>query len=225
MASKGNKRHIKGLNAPHYFGTPRKEHKYVVKPNAGRHSLERSIPLLLALRELNPNSNSRALVKAIKLGMVKINGKLIKDPRFPIGINDLLEIEGEGKKLTLSINERGKVELLEGETDLALLYKVVGKYKRRGGKLMVRLHDGRIVEGTNEIAVNDSVRLNSGKIEKHISMREGAECIVFDGDHAGARGVIKKIYRGTKSTSSYVTIESTPSHETFDTLMSSVMVV
>ena len=48
MASKGNSRHIKNLNAPRYFAVPRKESKYVVKADAGRHTLDKSIALILA---------------------------------------------------------------------------------------------------------------------------------------------------------------------------------
>lgn len=225
MGSKGNKRHIKGLNAPRYFGTPRKELKYVVKPNAGRHNLKESLALLLALRKLYPESSDREMVKAIKSGRVKVNGRSIKDPKFPVGINDLLELEGEGKKYTISINEKGKSELTEGVSETSQLYKVVGKYKYKGGKIMIRLHDGRIVSGSNDISVNDSVKFASGKMEKHIKMKEGAECMVLRGEHVGAKGMIKSILQGTKSIGKSVTIEDSATHETFETLMSNIMVI
>ena len=39
MGSKGNNRHIKSLAAPRYLHIERKVNAYVLKPNAGRHTL------------------------------------------------------------------------------------------------------------------------------------------------------------------------------------------
>ncbi len=228
MGSKGNSRHIKSLNAPLYFGTPHKESKYVVKPNAGRHNLSESVALLLAIRKLNPESRNRELYRLIKGGEVEVNGQKVTEPKFPIGINDVVSFKNSGKKFTLSINKQGKTELVEGDSEFSQLYKVVGKYKQKGSKIMIRLHDGRITEGKNDVSVNDSVKISNGKIEKHIKMAEGARCFVFHGNHVGSKGTIRKISPGTKTIGKAVTIESesgSNSHETFETLMRNIMVI
>ncbi|MGC8622659.1 MAG: S4 domain-containing protein [Candidatus Micrarchaeia archaeon] len=227
MASKGNSRHVKSLNAPRYFGTPHKEYKYVVKPNAGRHNLSESIALLLAIRKLNPESRNREIYKLIKSGEVQVNGQKVVDPKFPIGISDIVSFKSSDKKFTLVINKQGKSELAEGVSEFSQLYKVIGKYKQKGNKIMIRLHDGRIIEGQKDISVNDSVKLSNGKVEKHIKMGEGARCFVFRGNHVGSKGIIRKISPGTKTIGKSVIIESesaSSSHETFETLMRNIMV-
>ncbi len=45
MGSKGNDRHIKRLASPRYLHIERKVSAYVIKPDAGRHTLESSMAL------------------------------------------------------------------------------------------------------------------------------------------------------------------------------------
>ena len=83
---------MKGLNAPAFFSIQRKEYVYLTKPNPGRHSLERSISLELLARKLNLAGTKRDIKKIIENGMILINGKVIREIKYPIGLNDTVEV-------------------------------------------------------------------------------------------------------------------------------------
>ncbi len=225
MANKGNTRHIQGLAAPWFFSINRKEQTYVLKPNAGRHTLQRSLPLGLAMKRLALASTANDAKKILKNGNVRVNGNVIKELRYPIGLSDTLEIEGAGKSYTITINEQGKSVIDEvskkGESQP---YKVVGKYKTKKGVVMVRLHDGRITKAENSAKVNDSVLVDAnGAIKKVLPLKEGAECFVIDGVHVGKTGKIKSISKGSMNVTASAVI-TTKSGE-FETIIKNIMIV
>jgi small subunit ribosomal protein S4e len=73
--------------------------------------------------------------------------------------------------------------------------KIINKKILKGGKTQVNLSDGRNFISDIKCKTNDSALINfkEKKIEKFISLKEGAEVIVFAGKHAGKKGNIKKI--------------------------------
>ncbi|MDE1865654.1 MAG: hypothetical protein KGH94_03405 [Candidatus Micrarchaeota archaeon] len=219
MAGKGNSRYLKRLNSPEFFGIHRKERAYITKPNSGRHSLERCVPLSLAARKLGVAKTTTEAEKSIKAKAFKINGKVVTEPKYPIGIGDILETGGDSHRLW--INEQGKVAFQKAESKDPL-YKVVGKYKGKSNKLMLRLHDGTSIEGKSDISVNDSVILKEGKIDRTIKLAPGARCSVVDGVHVGAQGTVVNLVEGTMHKPRSLVIESGSSK--FETLVRNILV-
>ncbi len=219
MGGKGNGRYLKRLNAPEFFGIHKKERAYVTKPNAGRHSLERCLALSLAARKLGVANTADEASRAIKSKAFKVNGKVVTEPKYPVGIGDIVETGGESHKLW--INTQGKVTF-EAAKEKEPLYKVVGKHKDRGGKLMLRLHDGSVVAAKSDIAVNDSVMLRDGKVERTFKLAPGARCSVIDGVHVGAQGTVVNLVEGTMHKPRSLVVESGPSK--FETLVRNIMV-
>lgn len=225
MTNKGRSRHMASLAAPKYFGIERKAHVYISKPNAGRHTLDRSVSLALSLKKLGFANSSSEAKKIISSGIVSLNGKKMWDPRFPVGLSDTLEVKG--KAYRVSINNLAKVSFDEAKkTDHeAQLYRIIGKYKAKEGKIMLRLHDGRIIKSDNKVRVNDSVIIDTkGSVKKVLKMDVGAECFVFSGVHVGTNGKIKSITPGNeKREASAVIIPK--SGDEFETIIKNVMVV
>ena len=220
MGGKGNSRYLKRLNAPEFFGIHRKERAYITKPNAGRHSLERCIALSIAARKLFVSSTTGEADKAIKSKAFKVNGKVITEPKYPIGIGDIVETGGESYKLW--INVQGKAAFEPAKASQEPLYKVVGKYKGKKNQLMLRLHDGSTVEAKSGISVNDSVMLKGGKVDKTLKLAPGARCSVIDGVHVGTQGTIVNLVEGTMHKPRSLVVESGPSK--FETLVRNIMV-
>jgi len=52
VARMGARRHLKALVAPEFWPILRKEYKWTVKPRPGPHPMERSLPLLLIVRDI-----------------------------------------------------------------------------------------------------------------------------------------------------------------------------
>jgi small subunit ribosomal protein S4e len=225
MAKKGNTRHMKRLNAPRFFDIHRKEQKYVTKPRAGRHSLARAIPVSLLLEKTASAKSMDEAKRMLSARSVLVNGRVVKDSKYAVGLNDIVEITSEGKRFRIDINSQGHaVPTPVDKPEGANLYKVLGKYKVKGGKLMLRLHDGSVVAGRADISVSDSVLIdNSGSIVSHLKMGTGAQCMVIEGTHVGTHGAVKELVKGGMNRPGSVIIEQKDG-STFQTLVRNIMV-
>jgi small subunit ribosomal protein S4e len=219
MGEKGNSRYLKRLNSPEFFGIHRKENKYITKPNAGRHSLERCVALSLAARKLGLANTTAEAEKSIRSKAFKVNGKTVVEPKYPVGIGDIVETASGSYKLW--INVQGKVTF-EPVSEKEILYKVIGKYKYKGGKPMLRLHDGSVIAAISDVSVNDSVILKGGKVEKTLKLAPGARCSVVDGVHVGSKGTVVNLVEGTMHKPRSLVVESGSAK--FETLVRNIMV-
>jgi small subunit ribosomal protein S4e len=223
MANKGSSSHMKRLNAPRYFAIHRKEHKYTIKQNPGRHTLAKSIALTLMIEKVGLAPTRAESNRAIREGLASVNGKKIMDPKYPVGLNDSISIGPE--HFMIKINEKGQIHILKNEKHAAKqLYKVVGKYKYAGNKIMLRLHDGNAVNGTNDANVDDSVLISDGKISKVVKFHSGSKCEIIDGVHVGKAGTIKEVNAGNMHRSKSVLVEQ-HNGEKFETLAKNIIVV
>jgi small subunit ribosomal protein S4e len=226
MANKGNNRHIKSLNAPKFFGVAKKENKYTAKPRPGRHSLEKSVALQTIIKKTSLFSGTAESVKAIKAMQIHINGKKTSDPKYSVGLNDIISIEPINKKFIVRINKQGQAtleELKKGSEERHT--KIVGKYISKEKKLMLRLHDGSIIKAPSDsVHVGDTLTLSeSGEFKKHLPLAAGAKCIVIDGVHVGAEGKIVGMTKGTMQSGAVATVEQ-ENGEKFDTLVENLIV-
>ena len=201
MGKKGNVRHFKSLSAPLFLGIHRKGSVYVTKPNGGRHTIDRSISLVTLVKGLGlAPANNAETERIIRRGLILVNNKVIREPSYPVGLNDIIEVVNEKKHYKIGINSRSRIDVAETpKPDYdSMLYKVTGKYKTKKESIMLRLHDGSVVKGVKDVDVNDSVIVNSkGSVSKVLKLEKGAKCIVIDGVHAGTSGKITEITEGT----------------------------
>ncbi len=221
MANKGGSSYMKRLNAPKYFAIHRKEHKYVTKPNPGRHSLKKSVALGLLMAKLGVGTIRKEYEKALRDGLVKVNGMTIKEPKYPVGLNDVVSIGDES--YAIKVNEQGQLAANKDRGGKQF-YKVVGKYKDKNNEMMLRLHDGTIVKGGNDANVNDSVMLSGTSISKMIKLDSGSKCEVIDGVHVGKSGKISEIRPGSMHKQKSVIVEP-ESGAKFETLVKNIIVV
>ncbi len=227
MGNRGKSRHIKGLAAPKYFGIHRKEFRYVTKPNPGRHTLERSVSVLLAMKKTGVANSTSEAVKILRSGNVLVNNRIIHESKFPIGLNDILEIKGSGKAFKVSIESHAKITFEEEKKPdyESQVYRVIGKYMTTKGQLMIRLHDGSIAKAKNDVKVNDSVILDAKRnIKKILNLGAGAECFVIKGVHVGKIGRIKTITKGTEKMDARAVV-APKSGEEFETIVKNLMVI
>jgi ribosomal protein S4E len=146
---------------------------------------------------------------------------VIRESKYPIGIEDTIETGGDIYKI--GINLQGKISLKKQESQSKeSLFKVVGKYKESGNKIMLRLHDGRIIQATEAIEVNDSILIKDGKISKRLKLEKGAACAIIDGVHVGTNGKIVSITGGTMHKQKSLVIEGNSGR--IETLVGNIMV-
>ena len=183
----------------HKFAKAKKKGKYTVCPR-GPHSIDRSIALATLLRDyLGYVESYKEAKKIIKKGEILVDGRVIKDHRFGVGLFDVVEIPSMNKAFRILIysDKLNLIEIDEKEKRTKIC-KIIGKRAVKGGKIQFNLHDGRNILGENTFNTQDSllIQLPSQQIEKHLPFEVGYTCFVFQGKNAGKIGKIAKIERG-----------------------------
>lgn len=192
------KDHFKRLAAPKTWQIMRKESKFITKPVPGPHSLEVGIPLSALLKEfLNYDASMREIKKILNFNDIKIDGKIVKNSRFPIGIFDLIEISNINTYLRVILNRKGKIELVKINKEEASLKpcKIIGKTMVKG-KLQLNLYDGKnILVDDNSYKVGDTVLLSlpEQKITKHLKLSKKSTIALTGGKHIGELGIVEDI--------------------------------
>src|SRR6266705_1754094 len=98
MARKGGSRQLKRKPAPGFWPIKRKERTWAPNTRPGPHSREKSIPLVIVIREiLGYARTAKEATRIISTGNVKIDGVVRRDHRFPVGLMDVLQVEGAGQ--------------------------------------------------------------------------------------------------------------------------------
>ncbi len=163
----------------------RKGTKYVARSLS---HLDDSVPVVIALRDmLKLAETAREVRQIIKSGLLKINGKKVRDYRESIRLFNVLEA---GKVYHLSLLPTGKF-FLEETKEKDRLCKVFGKILLPKNRIQLNLHDGSNVLSSEKINIGDSVYLDSnGKIKKHSAFEKGKEAFIFSGKYIGQKGKI-----------------------------------
>lgn len=199
MAKRGMKGHTKRMAAAKAMPIHDKKSKvWIVSTGPGSHPADKSIPLLVLLREVLGIVQNRREAKAILNGRkVLVDGVVRTDEKFPVGLMDVVAMP-EAHLYYKIIVKRGKLfaEKAAKEDAAAKLLKVIGKRMLKGKKISISLHDGRNLLTDNNVKVGDSVLLDvaAGKMKKLLKFGKGAKCIITDGKHSGDHVVVEEIF-------------------------------
>ena len=144
----GSRKHLKRYKAPKSWPIHPKEDTWTVKPAPGSHAIDDSLPLLVIIRDiLGLADNSREAKRIINTGNVLIDGRAVKDYKFPVGFMDVLTIPKTEENYRILLDTKGRLTLhpISAEDASYKLAKVVNKSTIKGGKTQLNLHDGRNV--------------------------------------------------------------------------------
>ncbi|MFW9845195.1 MAG: 30S ribosomal protein S4e [Candidatus Thorarchaeota archaeon] len=234
MARRGQKKHLKRLPAPRHWPIKRKQAKFTTRPIPGPHPKEHSLTLAIILREiLGHAENMREVGAILNSGQVLVDGRTRKDPRFPVGVMDVLEIRGSNERFRLLPKRRGGIRLVAiDEKEAAYkLCRVEKKMMVPGGLLQMTLHDGRnlvLPEGSKpgDFSTLDTLQVSipDQKLMKTIPMEKGAYAIVSQGKNIGIEGKILEVEKRFGTHASTVTIED-PEGNRFQTALEYVFVL
>lgn len=226
-------KHQKRIAAPRSWKIERKTARWAVKPKQGPHPKERSMPLLLIVRDmLKLADNSREAKRILNEGNVLVNGKVRKDRKFPVGVFDIISIPLIKAHYLVLLDKRDKLSLVEINSRSASkkLCRVNGKRMIKDGVIQLNLHDGRNIlpgEAGAEIKTHDSLLLSipDSKIMKHFAYKEGSNVVVIGGKHSAQTGVIEEIKKVHSPQPNVVRIKSSEGEETFESREDTVFVV
>ena len=221
MARKFGPRQLKREPSPGFWPIHRKERTWAPRTRPGPHPRDRSLPLLLIVRESMGLANtSKEAIRVISQGKVKVDGIIRRDRRFPVGLMDIVQIEGVSQAYR-ALPEPNRGLVLKPARDSEALFKIckiVGKQNVPGGKLQYSLHDGRTLLittrdtrlSTEEFSVGGALQLSFPvqKVIKYVPFQVGALGLVIDGRNQGYHGKITSISPGTHARRQIVRIET-----------------
>ena len=197
MAKMGSRKHLKRYKAPKSWPIHPKEDTWTVKPSAGSHSIEHAIPLTLVIRDvLKLADNAREATRIINSGNVLVDGRVVKDYKFPVGFMDIIEIPKTGESYRVLLDRKGRLQLDLIEDSSAKLSKIVIKSTIKGGKTQLNLHDGKnVIIDEDAYSVGDVICLKvpEQEIVESYPLEEGATVLVTGGKHTGELGTVSEI--------------------------------
>ena len=141
---------MKRVNAPKQWYLGKLKGVYGTKPSAGPHKTRECIPLNVLLQQrlkyAMSNMEATKIVKD-KEGLIKVDGKIRRDPKFPLGTMDVVTIEKTNEHFRILYDIKGRfqphrVDAKEGEFKLCkVTQKKIGKSKVPH----IVTHDGRTI--------------------------------------------------------------------------------
>jgi len=171
------------------------------RPRPGPHPQDRSIPLLLVLRDLQKIAGSAREARVlVRSGSVRIDGKVATDLARGVGLMDTLSLAAPlDRHFRLVTDRRGKLVLASiPSTEASVkIGRVRAKHAAKGGKVEVTLHDGRnlLVAASTPYRVGDSLKLAlpDQKVLEHLVLKPGALAYLAGGSHVGELARVEKV--------------------------------
>ena len=196
------KNHLKRINAPKTWPITRKATTYTLRPNPGGHTMDKSMPLSLILRdEIKIAGTMRSIKTLLNTQDVLVNGKRRRRPEDTAGLMDVITIPALKTSYRIIITTRNKLKAIPIAGDEAKLVpsKVTSKTALTGGKLQLGCHNGRtVIVDKSDYKVGGTVMLGfDNTIKNHYPLATGAPVLVTSGKHVGKQGSIKEVNNGT----------------------------
>lgn len=226
MASHGKKRHTKRIAMPVANPAARKVKKWMKTTSPGAHAKKHSAPLVAVLRDLlHITESEREAKKILNDAQVKVDGRVISDKGFSVGLMDVVEIPKlKLAKTIIFINSKLKTT---NATPNEKLCKITGKKLITGAKTQLNLHDGRnITTDKTTLKTGDTLKIQvpEQKILEELKLEKGANCYVSSGRHSGQTGTLIEVIEFQGSTRPNVKLQA-PDGTEFTTLKDYVLVV
>jgi len=193
--------HLKRYAMPKHIPLPRKTETFIVRAMPGPHKIAWSMPLQVLLRDVLKLAETAAEARIIlRAGKVLVDKKPRKEPKFPVGLMDVIEIPELGQQFRIVSGKRGmELEKITGDESKTKLCRILGKTVIKGGVQQLNLSDGRnILAGKkSSYKAGDSVviGLPGQEILKHYSFEKGTPAFISAGRNIGTAGIIKKAKR------------------------------
>lgn len=239
MGRKGQGGHLKRKPAPKLWPIHRKEAVWTVMPKPGPHSLSRSLPLALIVRDiLGFAKTAKEAKNIISQGKILVDGKIRCDERFLVGLMDIISIPETKKYYRVLPSPKGLfLHPIEADEAKFKLYRIEDKTIVKGGKTDLNLHDGTslLINEVNAVTLEKDVYNTLDVLKLSIPDREllgynkltvGTPALTIGGKNMGTYGVIDTIEKQTdkKRRDLLVTLKD-PKGQQFQTILDFVFVL
>ena len=205
---------LKRLPSPKFWPIERKTKIYVVKPKPGPHSLEKSLPLGIIIRDILHYAETMKESKEILLqGSLKIDGKIRKEHNFSAGLMDVLTLGDVNYRILAGKRGLYLKKIPDSEARIKLL-RIRNKTVAKKGKIQISFHDGsnKLFDAEDKLAksrTGDTFVFNIEKknVEKVIKYDKGNLGMIVEGKNVGVVGKIRKLIVTKSPKPNMVTLE------------------
>lgn len=226
MTRHGGSRSLKRLNTPKFLQIKRKHGKFFMTPSPGPHPSRSCLPLLHIVRDLlEIVDNHREAKKLIGLGKFQVDGKVVKDTTYPLGLMDVLSIVKTNTHYRLlPDSHHGLIlhEIPEAESTFKLC-RITQKTTVKGGNVQLNLHDGKNIfirvkdpENPKEDIYKRmdvlKITIPEQEILKVLKFKEGNLAIIMSGKNIGQLGKVITILKRFGPKASTVSIQHNSEH-------------
>ena len=212
MARKSGTLKTKRAQVPSFWKISKKDKRFVVRTEPGPHSKNYSYPLLVLMRDiLSLTKNNREAINVLNEGKIRIDGKVVRSARFPVGLMDVIEIPTIDKSFRLVPHEGGlsPVEISSTEKDLKLCI-VKSKTTTRGAKVACGLHDGRVIYPAAEVDIRPGdaclLKVPNQDFQASFRLSKGGLAVLIRGERSGEVVTLEDLKPGTFSRGSIGTV-------------------
>lgn len=193
---------MKRMFAPSHWCLDKLRGVYATRPSAGPHKLRECIPLSVLLR--NRLKYALSGQEALKIcrdrdnANIKIDNKIRRDHRFPVGFMDVVSIPRTGQHYRMLYDTKGRFQphSIESKEASFKLCKVKSKTLGKNKIPYITTHEGRTIRYPHpDVKINDTIKLNleTGEIDGVIKFENGANVIVNGGNNIGRIGILQHI--------------------------------
>ena len=239
MGKKGGRRHLKRKPAPKAWPIHRKEEVWTVKPKPGAHPISRCLPLALIVRDILGFAKTRKEAGTIiSQGKIRVDGKIRREERFPVGLMDVVFITEIEKAYRILPSEKGLIlHPIETHETGFKICRIENKTTLKDGHLQLNFHDGTNIK----VQVKDPLKpeediyktLNSLKVGipdlevlEYMKLDEGAPAMIVGGKNIGVHGKIVSIEeRPSQKRRNYLVTIEDKKRNRFQTILDFVFVV
>lgn len=192
-------KHMKRLAAPTSWPVSRKTSVWITKQTPGAHPIERSVPLLIIVRDLAKYCDTaREARRIIGERKIMVDGKVATNYKMPVGIMDVISVPENKDHFRLLLDRLGHFRLMRITPEEAKwkLVRIENKTSIREGKIQLNLHDGRnIILDKNARKTGDTLKISlpDQKILGAHEFKEGSTAYLTGGTHIGQLATVQEM--------------------------------
>jgi len=219
LGRKGERGHLKRKPAPKMWPIHRKEAVWTVMPKPGPHSLSRSLPLVLIVRDMLKFAKTGKEAKnIISQEKITVNGKVRRDERFIVGLMDVISILDAKKSYRVLPSRKGLfLHPIDSSEAAFKLCRIEDKTVVNAGNVHLDLHDGTnsLIKVSNPQNPEEDIyhtldvlklSVPDRELLGHTKLTVGAPAIIIGGKNIGKYGKV-------------ITIEKKPNQKRRDLLV------
>lgn len=188
--------HVKRIRAPRTWNIRRKVGTFVTKGSAGPQDARSSVPLTVLFKDILGRANSTKELKIIlHTTEVLVNGRRVKDYRFPVGLMDVLTLKKTGESFMVLFSPKGKIIAQETGPDEAIdMVRIKDKTFLKGGRVQLNFHDGRnLIVEKDSYKTGDTLVIDGKSVKDHLSLEKGCPVFLIGGRHIGLSGTVDEV--------------------------------